>query len=266
MPPLVSLITPTHRRDLLLPQTLRWVRAQTYPALEWLVLDDSPQPSRSLAGLDDPRVRYQHVDRRLTIGEKRNRLAAAARGEFIVHFDDDDYYAPRYVEALVSMLETHRGDFAHLSSWYLYDLRHDFFGFWNLRQTTGIHYACERDRLIVTNFAEDSAHAQARDNYLGYGFTYAYRRRVWEANPFPDQDWGEDGVFVSAVSARHQILSIHDETGLVLHVLHAQSSSACFPQFHLPTFVVPALFAAPWEGLQTLRPARGELNPPASGR
>jgi glycosyltransferase involved in cell wall biosynthesis len=114
MTPLVSIITPTYRREEFLPYTARWVRAQTYPHFEWLILDDSPVPNPLLAADSDPRIRYQHVEQRLSIGEKRNRLVAMARGEFIAHFDDDDYYAPRFLELMISSLDANRADFANL--------------------------------------------------------------------------------------------------------------------------------------------------------
>lgn len=46
----------------------------------------------------DHRVNYICVktDTKLEIGEKRNLLLKAARGEIIVHIDDDDFYTPSY--------------------------------------------------------------------------------------------------------------------------------------------------------------------------
>jgi glycosyltransferase involved in cell wall biosynthesis len=241
MTPLVSIITPTYRREQLLPFTARWVRAQTYPNIEWLILDDSPSPHPLFVSNSDSRIRYQHVGDRLSIGEKRNRLAAMARGEFIAHFDDDDYYAPRFVELMVSSLQANRADFVNLSSWYLYDLRHDLFGYWNLRQSTGLHYLCHVDGLRLTNFTPQN-NASLTNNHLAYGFTYVYRRDIWQAHPFPGLDLGEDAEFVAAAAAGYSVLSMEDQSGLVMHLLHAKSTSACFPQYHLPTFLVQSLF------------------------
>jgi glycosyltransferase involved in cell wall biosynthesis len=249
MRPLVSII------EEFLPFAARWVRAQTYPNVEWLILDDSPSPSRVFAANSDPRIRYQHLPQRLSIGEKRNRLVAAARGEYIAHFDDDDYYAPRFLEAMISSLESNGSAFANLCSWYLFDVRHDLFGFWNLRQTTGLHFLCYPKAVGISNFTEQN-NAALVNNHLGFGFTYVYRRRVWEANQFPARDWGEDTEFVAKAAAAFPVISIEDQTGLVLHVLHAGSTSSCFPQFHLPPFMVHSLFAPYQELLDTLRQRR----------
>ena len=61
---------------------------------------------------------YTHVTERLTIGEKRNRLIAASSGQVIVHFDDDDYYAPCYVEWMLRQLGDH--DLVKLVGWFAY--------------------------------------------------------------------------------------------------------------------------------------------------
>lgn len=249
---LVSVITPTYARPAFLATAQRWVAHQTYPTLEWLILDDSPEPTRPPVARPDIPVRYEHVGERLSIGEKRNRLIERAQGDTIVHLDDDDYYAPRFIEAMVGILDAQGADFANLSSWYLYDLRHELFGFWDLRRTTGLHYLCYANRLVLGQFTAENNAALA-DNYLGFGFTYVYRRRVWEANRYADVNWGEDIQFVRAAAPRFRLASVADASGLVLHILHPQSSSSCFPQYHLPEFLVPVLmppFAAEFEALR----------------
>jgi glycosyltransferase involved in cell wall biosynthesis len=240
--PLVSIITPTHGRAEFLAHSRRWVQGQTYPNIEWLILDDSPEPSPQFAAEADPRIRYAHLERRLTIGEKRNRLIAASRGEYVAHFDDDDYYAPHFLELMIASLEAERADFANLSSWFLFDLRHDLFGFWDLRRVTGLHYLCHADTLKLAHFTADN-NATLKNNHLAYGFTYVYRRRFWETNPFPAVNWGEDAHFVGAARPMHRLLSLADQMGLVLHLMHSGSTSACFPQYRLPPFLLASLFA-----------------------
>jgi glycosyltransferase involved in cell wall biosynthesis len=239
--PLVSIITPTFDREPFLARTLRWVQGQTFTNIEWLVLDDSPSPSQLLTAHTDSRIRYLHVAERLTVGEKRNRLIAMARGEYIAHFDDDDYYAPSYLEHMLARLAEQGADFANLISWYLYDLRHDFFGYWALRTTVGLHYCCYADRLMLMRFTPENNAALAT-NYLGYGFTYVYRRSLGLAARFADVSWCEEASFIRTARERFKLAHIEDRSGLVLHLLHPQSSSSCFPQFHLPSFLVAALF------------------------
>ncbi len=248
----MSIITPTFGREQFLHEALRGVQSQTYPNIEWLVFDDSPAPSRLLARHADPRIRYTHISERLSLGEKRNRLVAMARGEYVAHFDDDDYYAPAYLSQMVSKLVEQGADFANLSSWYLYDSRHDFFGFWALRQTLGLHYCCYADRLNLVRFTPEN-NASLATNYMGYGFTYVYRREVGLEAAFAPVNWAEETAFIEAARKRCKLLHLEDRSGLVLHLLHAGSSSSCFPQFHLPNFLLSTLFAPAAGLLQVLR-------------
>ena len=96
--PRVSIITPTKDRQELLPALWDCVRAQSEQDFEWLVHDGSPQRASIFDAIDDPRVRYMHLPGQMRIGAKRNALCDAAKGEIIAHFDDDDFYGPRYID------------------------------------------------------------------------------------------------------------------------------------------------------------------------
>jgi hypothetical protein len=109
--PLVSILTPTYNRRRFIAALIECVKAQTYPRdriLEWVVFDDGTDRVSDLfeaAGL--PFVRYIGAPAggaRLTVGAKRNRLNAEARGEVCVCFDDDDYYPPERVAHAVHKL------------------------------------------------------------------------------------------------------------------------------------------------------------------
>jgi hypothetical protein len=95
--------------------------------------------------------------------------------------------------------------------------------------------------------------AALASNYLGYGFSYVYRREVWQAQPFGHIDWGEDAVFVGAARRSFQLLHIEDQSGLALHIVHPGSSSSCSPQYHLPTFLMPKLFGEAGRFLSEIR-------------
>jgi hypothetical protein len=125
------------------------------------------------------------------------------------------------------------------------------------RQTTGLHYLCHADGLRLANFTSQN-NATLTNNHLAYGFTYVYRRKIWEAHPFPACDWGEDTAFVAAAAAAFPVLSMEDQSGLVLHVLHANSTSSCFPQYHLPAFLLQSLFGPYHELLALLRQRRAQ--------
>lgn len=239
--PLVSVITPTHGRAAFLRGAWHCLQAQTHRHWEWLILDDSPQPDPWLSTRPDDRIRYRHDPLRATIGAKRNHLMGEARGEYIAHFDDDDYYSPTYLEEMVAVIAREGVDMANLCAWYLYDARHDFLGFWDLRTTTGLHYGCYQDGLKIFSLNAGNNAAFA-DNHLGYGFSYVYRRELARRARFGDVSWNEELAFRESARGACRLAGVQDRPGLALHILHTGSSSSCFPQYHLPTFLLPTLF------------------------
>src|SRR5262245_66654207 len=78
--PLVSCIMPTRQRRAFVPAAIRQFLEQDYPERELLVIDDGGDPVRDLIPADDPRVRYVFLERRRTIGAKRNLACDLARG------------------------------------------------------------------------------------------------------------------------------------------------------------------------------------------
>lgn len=231
---LVSIITPTGGRSAFLRKAQTYVRHQDYADIEWLILDDSPAGHESCDDLAGANVVYERIDTRLSIGEKRNRLIDRAKGEFIVQFDDDDYYAPNYVSTMLAALVGGEADLINLRGWYLYDLRWRFFGYWNLEHKLGPHYRCDRNGVAMMVFTPEN-NAGFADAHFGYGFSYVFRKKVWEKAPFPDRDWNEDAEFALRANTEFRVGGVFDTKGICLHVLHPGSTSRCFPQYHLPT-------------------------------
>ncbi|MCB0244440.1 MAG: glycosyltransferase family 2 protein, partial [Anaerolineae bacterium] len=90
--PLVTCIMPTRNRRRFVPLALAYFARQDYEPRELIVLDDGDDPVAELMP-DDPRVRYVRLDRRQTVGAKRNMGCRLAKGDVIVHWDDDDWMA-----------------------------------------------------------------------------------------------------------------------------------------------------------------------------
>jgi glycosyltransferase involved in cell wall biosynthesis len=238
---MVSVITPTRNRDRFLKNALRYFRSQDYTNIEWLILDDGLHATECRGDLSDENIFYQYTDRKITIGEKRNILIEKARGEIIIQFDDDDYYAPNYVSSMVSAMTELGADLINLRGWFLYDIRSDFFGYWDLMQKEGPHYRCDHDGVALTMLSPEN-NLGFENNELGFGFSYAFTRRVWEEVRFPSTDWNEDGEFSLHAKEKFKVDGIHDTKGICLHFLHQDSTSLCFPQNHLQRFLFQRLF------------------------
>jgi glycosyltransferase involved in cell wall biosynthesis len=97
--PEVSVIMATGGRGAFLAQAVRCWRRQTFTASELVIadhgMDDGVVPR-------DPRIRRLQVEPGTTQGEKLNRAAQAARGALLQKMDDDDWYHPRFLEAMVA--------------------------------------------------------------------------------------------------------------------------------------------------------------------
>ncbi len=115
--PLVSVTVATLGRSELISRSLPSILGQSYRELEVIVAaDGAPAGTEAaIAELGDPRVRYLDLGPRQTwsddpvklwlVGATRPRNASvrAARGRWIVEFDDDDAMRPGCLEALIDL-------------------------------------------------------------------------------------------------------------------------------------------------------------------
>ena len=88
MTPQFSVIIPTRNRENYLIEAVTSVLAQSYAALELLVVNDG-EPLDVM--FDDPRVRVLDNHKRTAV-PARNLGVTEARGEFIAFLDDDDFF------------------------------------------------------------------------------------------------------------------------------------------------------------------------------
>jgi len=255
--PLVSVITPTRDRERFLQNILRCFLGQDWPNLEWLIYDTSPVPSALFSRQVDPRVKYLHEAADTSVGEKRNRLIEQARGAYIVHFDDDDYYAPSYITTLISASLERNADFVKLSAFYLWKEPEGAFAYWDLDKTVGAHFSWSMGKLRLRNLSHSDELMLTSGN-LGYGFSYLYRKSAWGSEKFPDLNWNEDGLFATRLDSSKTIFAFPDLTGICIHLLHSKSSSRCFPQYLLPPFWVTRLMPHARDYLRDLMLLRPE--------
>ncbi len=175
--PLVSCIMPTYNRREFIPRTLQCFLAQDYPNLELLIVDDGNDAVSDLMPAD-PRIRYWRLPQKLAVGDKRNYACARASGEYIVHWDDDDWYGSNRVSRQVLPLLDGAAQISGSSIIYYYD----------------------RARRQAFRYQFNSTRA-----WVG-GNTLAYRKSLWQRSPFESLQVGEDTRFVGRVPSN----LIHD--------------------------------------------------------
>jgi len=247
--PKYSIITPTYQREDMLRLQYRGISEQSEADFEWLILDDSPEPSPYFRTLTDNRVQYRHVADRMSIGAKRNFLNEQARGEIIIHFDDDDYYSKDYVATMAKCFDSSI-DIAKLSGWYVYSQLYRELGYWDLTQMHGFHFCWSKEPMSY-DFRIDYVKNRGSKSLLGFGFSYAYRRDCWKSKKFPDQNFGEDFGFIESVLADGgRLHQFADTVGICVHILHETNTSRCFPQYRLPSFMIERLL--PTWAIETL--------------
>jgi len=171
--PLVSCTMPTCDRLDFVREAVGCFLRQDYPNLELVIVDDGTQ-AVAPALPADPRLRLIHLPEKKNTGAKRNLACAAARGEIIVHWDDDDWYPADRVSRQIAALQTRRVEICGTSTLFFHDAKAG--RAWRYRYVHG-----GRSWLA--------------------GSTLAYRKSWWAAHPFAEIQVGEDTRFVWTAAA-----------------------------------------------------------------
>ncbi|MBS1665477.1 MAG: glycosyltransferase [Bacteroidetes bacterium] len=167
--PLVSCIMPTANRQLFLPSAIRYFQQQDYANTELIIVDNGNTSVESMIPADS-RIRYVRLPaNKATVGQLRNYACEMAKGEIIVHWDDDDWYGPDWVSRQVRSLQASGADITGLAKVLFYAP--------HMHAAWKYHYP-EKDRPWVA------------------GATMAYRRSYWLQHRFRDMRVGEDNDFV----------------------------------------------------------------------
>lgn len=105
--PLVSVVVSAFDRAEMLEISLASVLNQTLTEIEIIVQDDSTDDrcEEVVRKFNDPRIRYTH--NRPPLGAAINLRSGyrKCRGKYFSTLNDDDFYAPNYLETMVSILE-----------------------------------------------------------------------------------------------------------------------------------------------------------------
>jgi glycosyltransferase involved in cell wall biosynthesis len=167
-PSLASCILPTCNRRSFVPQAIQYFLRQEYEPKELIIIDDGTDPVGDVVPPDE-RICYIRLEQKATVGAKRNLACERAKGDVIVHWDDDDWMADWRLRYQVEQLRQAQADI------------------------------CGLNRLL---FFDPIALAAWEYVFPGttkpwvYGATLCYTRSFWQRNPFPDINVGEDTRFV----------------------------------------------------------------------
>jgi glycosyltransferase involved in cell wall biosynthesis len=211
----VSCLMPTADRREFVGRAIRYFQRQDYPSRELVVVDDGMDRVEDAIPAD-PRIRYVPLERPLVLGAKRNRACELARGEVIVHWDDDDWTAPRRLSYQIGELERHAADVCGLArQLYLDPAR---------RAAWRYEYPSSRRPWVAGN-------------------TLCYPRELWSRNPFRELAVGEDNRFVWSGAVRNVLqLADHSFHVGVIHDGNASRKATSDPYWRsIPVEEVEAL-------------------------
>jgi Methyltransferase domain/Glycosyl transferase family 2 len=191
---LVSAVMPTFGRPALARHAAELFLRQELLSAELIVVDDGVDPVVDLP--DDPRIRWLRLDRRHSIGAKRNLGCEAARGEVLANWDDDDWYAPSRLAVQSHRLRASGAD------------------------VTGL------DRLLYLDVGGRRAWRYAwpsSDRPWVHDATLVFTRDFWRRNPFSDVSHGIDCSFLWTPLHKH-VLASPDER-LYVGTIHGANTS-----------------------------------------
>lgn len=239
----VSVVTPTSDLRSQFHQNL-WAmfREQRWADKELIVVETYQSAPSSFF----PQMEQQHPDLLLvqlrgdlTTGVKRNIGVHLASGSVVVNFDDDDIYAPEYIEVLAGHLLRENLVGLTLSTWYDFDVRHCSCGFVDPEAAHELDLL-PREKCELDSWKNSPEFAEIREEYVsrsvyGYGFSFVHLREVALQYPYPNKSFGEDLPFMqqlrNAFDGRVGLL--RDECGLVLHFMHGGNTADSAVHFRL---------------------------------
>lgn len=192
--PYVSCIMPTANRAKFIPLAIEYFLNQDYRNAELIIVDDGQEPIRHLIP-EHHRIRYYYRDAVSTIGMKRNYACELARGEIIMHWDDDDWYAGDWISRQLSALESSGADICGL----------DDITFFSPLVKKFWRYADKENKRPWLS-----------------GATFVYRKSFWQKYPFKDIQIGEDYDYIWNSGAK---IFAHDYSDGFIATLHAHNTT-----------------------------------------
>ena len=178
--PLVSVCTPTFNRRPFIPIMFECFRNQTYPKsrIEWIIVDDGTDKIKDLVDLADiPQIKYFPVDKKMSLGQKRNYMHTLTTGNIIVYMDDDDYYPPERIEHAVETLQENKDALcAGSSEIYIYFKHIQKMyqaGPYSPTHATAGTFAFKRELLNQTRYEDHAAIAEEKHFLKNYTIPFA---------------------------------------------------------------------------------------------
>jgi len=104
-PKSITVITPTGDRPLTLALCQQWIESQTVRPDQWLVVDDGKIPLKPTRLMDYHRREPGPGDPEHTLNINLQTVMGYVKSAKVLIFEDDEYYAPGYIEVMAKRLD-----------------------------------------------------------------------------------------------------------------------------------------------------------------
>jgi len=200
VPGLISVIVPVWHVEKYLARCLDSLLAQTYRQIEILLVNDGGTEGDTRIceeyAAKDPRIIYIYQEN-AGLSAARNTALTAARGEWIMFLDSDDFAYPTFCETPLKTVLTDGTDLC------VFDLEGGPEGraVYQDRSLTGAGIYTPEEILRVL----------VRGNIRGYVWNKIYRRTLFEGLTFPvGEYWEDDAVSHRLLGSARSCSVIHD--------------------------------------------------------
>jgi len=107
IPPLISVVVPTHNRAALLKETILSILNQTFNNFELIIVSDGSNDGTNemVSKIKDARVRLITQDKSGQPAKPRNTGIKLAKGKYVALCDDDDLWEPNKLEIQIKNME-----------------------------------------------------------------------------------------------------------------------------------------------------------------
>lgn len=177
--PMVSICTPTFNRRPFIPFMFECFRNFEYPKsrIEWIIVDDGTDKIQDLIESSNiPQIKYFPLEKKLSLGAKRNMLHDKSSGSIIINMDDDDYYPPERVKhAVETLMANPHALCAGSSEIYLYfkNIQTMYqFGPYGPNHATAATFAMRRALLDIARYDDKACIAEEREFLKDYSIPF----------------------------------------------------------------------------------------------
>lgn len=206
-----------------MPQAIRYFLRQDNNNKELVIVDDGSDCIEDIVP-DNEQIRYLRIEKKMTLGEKRNLCVRESKGDLIMHWDDDDWMAPYRISYQVKELLSRGKEICGLQQMLFCEI--------------------ETGKCWLYKYPSGARPWLAGGSLL-------YTRDFWKKGPFPDIQVASDTQFI--FSRKLDSYVTLSDTSFYIAAIHGKNTSPKTTTNRLwisvPDSIVKNIMGADWQHL-----------------